>query len=206
MNFSRIRKLAIIGVISPYLLLMAGSARGQSTHSFNSGMNCYGVWKLPDTGQTASYTTTVGEDHNYAPGAVQPSYTVLNPVGISSVTVDNVTGLMWITNPKTDAGFGTYNWEGALWACEAKSYAGYPDWRVPNVKELMSILDYGDGTSPRINSTAFPGTTSTAYWTSTTDILNGYYYKWYVHFDDGSIATTNYDNSITPVRCVRGGL
>ena len=46
-----------------------------------------------------------------------PGYTVYNPVGISSVTVDNRTGLMWITNPD-DAGIGgTYDRQGAIAAC-----------------------------------------------------------------------------------------
>ncbi|NQU34294.1 MAG: DUF1566 domain-containing protein [Bacteroidetes bacterium] len=51
---------------------------------------------------------------------------------------DNATGLMWAQDDSS---------EGMLWA-DALSYgennltAGYADWRLPNAKELQSILDY----------------------------------------------------------------
>jgi hypothetical protein len=54
---------------------------------------------------------------------------------------DLATGLMW---QKNDSEFGM-NWEEALaWAQtkNSESYLGYNDWRVPNAKELHSILDY----------------------------------------------------------------
>jgi len=181
-----------------------------STFSFNSGMNCNGVWRLPDTGQTASYTGTFGEDHDYQPAAVQPSYTVLNPVGISSVTVDNRTGLMWVTNPRTDAGFtGVQTWESALTSCTVtmnggSGYANYTDWRLPNVRELMSIVDYGADAAPRINPTAFPGTVSSYYWTSTT-YLPTTTRAWYVTFNNGYVGITTNKTSYYYVRCVRAG-
>lgn len=51
---------------------------------------------------------------------------------------DNATGLMWMQN---DDGSGML-WEDALSYAEDFSYAGYTDWRLPNVKELQSIIDY----------------------------------------------------------------
>jgi hypothetical protein len=51
---------------------------------------------------------------------------------------DLATGLMWMQN---DSGT-TMNWEGALSYCENLEYAGYDDWRLPNAKELQSIVDY----------------------------------------------------------------
>ncbi len=54
---------------------------------------------------------------------------------------DNATGLMWAQN---DSGEGL-NWQEALAWVEEKnlaSYLGYNDWRLPNVKELQSIVDY----------------------------------------------------------------
>lgn len=195
------------------LLLVAGSvplspclARAGSVHAFNSGMNCNGVWRLPDTGQTGSYTATAGEDHDYQPAAVQPRYTVMNPVGISSVTVDNVTGLTWVTNPGTDAGIGgTYEWNNAtaIQVCENLNYAGYTDWRLPNIRELLSIVDYGAASAPRINTAAFPGTASGHYWSSTTS-QEASNYEWYVDFSSGK---NDIAWSLNPkyIRCVRGG-
>ncbi len=51
---------------------------------------------------------------------------------------DNATGLMWMQNDN-----GTeILWEDALSYAENFTYAGYSDWRLPDVKELQSILDY----------------------------------------------------------------
>ena len=54
---------------------------------------------------------------------------------------DNATGLMW---SQDDSGSGM-NWEVALaWVeqLNAESHLGYNDWRLPNAKELQSIVDY----------------------------------------------------------------
>ncbi len=55
--------------------------------------------------------------------------------------VDNATGLMWA---KADSGAGT-NWQDALAWVQTKNaanYLGHSDWRLPNAKELQSIVDY----------------------------------------------------------------
>jgi hypothetical protein len=51
---------------------------------------------------------------------------------------DNATGLMWMKN---DNGAGVV-WQEALTYAENSEFAGYTDWRLPNAKELQSILDY----------------------------------------------------------------
>ena len=51
---------------------------------------------------------------------------------------DAATGLMWMQN---DSGEGI-TWEEALKYAEKQEYAGYNDWRLPNIKELQSIVDY----------------------------------------------------------------
>lgn len=52
--------------------------------------------------------------------------------------VDRATGLTWM---KADSGKGL-NWEQALKFCEALELAGKDDWRLPDAKELQSIVDY----------------------------------------------------------------
>lgn len=158
---------------------------------------------LPDTGQTVSYTGTFGEDHDYQPVGSQASYTIYNPIGVSSVTVDNLTGLMWVTNP-VDAGINsTYTWENAIIVCENLNYAGYDDWRLPNVKELLSIVDYGTAASVKINSSYFLNTNSTWNWTSTTCAFNSNQ-GWCVPFSSGE-ANINTKTIGFYIRCVRGG-
>ena len=61
---------------------------------------------------------------------------------------DSATGLMWMEN---DNEVGVL-WEDALSYAENLEYAGYNDWRLPNAKELQSIVDY----------TRSPDTTSAA--------------------------------------------
>ncbi len=120
--------------------------------------------------------------------------------GDGTVT-DLATGLMW---SQDDSGVGM-DWETALAYAEGSELAGYDDWRLPNVKELQSILDYSkspnandsDDLGPAIdvdffNITALASGT-TAYdpdygyfWSSTSAYQNarnpGYYYAWYVAF------------------------
>jgi hypothetical protein len=64
---------------------------------------------------------------------------------------DDATGLMWTTN---DSGLGMEWLEAVQWAQEKNTanYLGYNDWRLPNAKELQSIVDYTR--APSTNSTA----------------------------------------------------
>ncbi len=52
--------------------------------------------------------------------------------------IDRATGLMWMQN---DSGIGL-NWQDALAHAEETSFADHDDWRLPNVKELQSLVDY----------------------------------------------------------------
>ncbi len=51
---------------------------------------------------------------------------------------DKATGLIWM---QTDSGKGM-DWPTALEYAENLELAGYSDWRLPNAKELQSIIDY----------------------------------------------------------------
>ena len=72
------------------------------------------------------------------------------------------------------------NWESALAYCENSTVAGYHDWRLPNVKELQSIVDYSRSPAttnsaaidPLFNATAITDEAGQPdypfYWSSTT--------------------------------------
>lgn len=51
---------------------------------------------------------------------------------------DKATGLMWMQD---DSGIGIY-WQDALNFAENKQYASFSYWRLPDAKELQSIVDY----------------------------------------------------------------
>jgi hypothetical protein len=78
---------------------------------------------------------------------------------------DNATGLMW----QQDDDGNTYNWKNALEYATNSELADYTDWRLPNTKELQSIVDYDKTTFPAIDETYFSCTNSDSwFWTSTT--------------------------------------
>ncbi len=145
---------------------------------------------MPDTGQTTSYTTTFGEDHDYTINP--PSYT---DNGDGTVT-DNVTDLLW---QKTDDNT-TRTWDNAWAYCQGLSPDGKTNWRLPSANELMSIVHYGLY-DPAIDSFAFPETNSSYYWSATT-YASGSGSARLVNFANGVVyfykkSNTNY------VRCVR---
>ena len=55
--------------------------------------------------------------------------------GDGTVT-DNRTGLIWQQGEP-----GAMTWNSALTYCEGLSLAGSTDWRLPNIKELESLVD-----------------------------------------------------------------
>lgn len=86
--------------------------------------------------------------------------------GNGTVT-DKVTGLMW--QQKID--YKLYEWVEAIQHCENLELAGHGDWRLPNVKEGVSIIDYNRH-SPTIDPKFFPNTpTDRFFWLSTSDAL-----------------------------------
>jgi len=69
------------------------------------------------------------------------------------------------------SGFATNfeSWGEALSAAEDnKVYAGYIDWRLPNIKELGSLVERSC-VAPAIDLSIFPTTTAEPYWSNTFD-------------------------------------
>ncbi len=113
-------------------------------------------------------------------------------------TVTNeTTGLMWQKETPEKK-----TWKQALAYCEGLTLGGHTSWRLPTIKELFSLADYSRY-NPAINTTYFPNTVSSYYWSSTTD-ANGTDYAWGVHFDNG-YDFPNTKGSSLYVRAVRGG-
>jgi Protein of unknown function (DUF1566) len=76
---------------------------------------------------------------------------------------DNVTGLMWQQSVATTM----FVQADAVTYCSDLVLAGYADWRLPSISELVSLLDYGQA-ALLINPTYFPATPTSTFWSSTT--------------------------------------
>lgn len=81
-------------------------------------------------------------------------------------------------------------------------HAGHRDWRIPNVKELQSIVDYSTF-GPAVNA-ALPGSTAASFYWSSTSFANGPGFAWDVFFNGGDVSIN--DKSFNAhARAVRGG-
>ena len=88
-------------------------------------------------------------------------------------------------------------------------YAGHRDWRIPNFKELQSIVDYGiiqtsQTFQPAIDPTFGPtrAPEEDRYWTFTTDALHPTT-ALFVNFDNGFVSTPDCKSFALLVRAVR---
>ena len=95
-------------------------------------------------------------------------------------------------------------------------FAGFNDWRIPNVKELQSIVNYGTfgpAVDPAFHNNESPGCTvltcsatavARAYWSSTTIAVAAAIDAWDVEFVNG-VVTGGLKSDSFFVRAVRGG-
>jgi hypothetical protein len=161
----------------------------KSSTSFGSGQT--GIFAIgssgtgfPTTNETVCYDLAdditpiscsgagTGEDAELAKGIAR-SYT---DNGNGTIT-DNATGLIWQKcsdgQSSSDCSGGsaaTVTWANALTYCNSNT-AGLPGsgWYLPNVYQILSLVDFGGSSSPYINTTYFPNTgTAVGYWTSVT--------------------------------------
>ena len=165
------------------------------------------------TGQTTSYEP--GDDGGLQKGVAWPNPRFTDN-GNGTVT-DNFTGLIWLKNANC---FGTRTWNDALSDCNglASGSCGLTDgsnagdWRLPNRRELFSLIS--DGCSgPAVPNTAGTGRASEGdpfismvivgdhYWSSTTDRVSGHawglnMYKGYMLYYD----KTEENQYVWPVR------
>jgi len=168
---------------------------------------------VPQTGETTSFAT--GDDGDLQEGVEWPMPRFTDR-GDGTVR-DNLTGWLWLKNANC---FGVVTWAQALTAAKTlasgscgltdKSVAGA--WRLPNVRELHSLLDFGflvpalsnaNGTDHWTEGNAFSGLQGRplSYWSST-GYANVAGYAWLVYFDDGFTTAdpTYFTHRVWPIR------
>ncbi|MEO6423080.1 MAG: DUF1566 domain-containing protein [Candidatus Nitrotoga sp.] len=123
---------------------------------------------------------------------------------------DSKTGLVWRRCPEgmTASSSGcngvaaAYTWEQSLALANDAALASGKSWRLPDVKELSSIVDASFG-NPAIDTNAFPGTPATPFW-SASPVENNSSKAWYVMFYGGFMNTYVCGGKLQ-VRLVRSG-
>ncbi len=95
----------------------------------------------------------------------------------NGTVTDTRTGLMWdrCARGKSDSNCSsgtatTFTWQAALNSAIG-TYKGYADWRLPNIKELHSLVEECR-VVPSINEFAFPGTPALDFWSSSPSTLS----------------------------------
>lgn len=114
------------------------------------------------------------------------------------VTVSDIsTGLVWQRDDIGDSN-NSVDWDDAVDYCQDLELGGITDWRLPDIKELQSIVNFSE-TSPAIND-SFRNTDSSNYWSAST-VAEDSSSAWVVFFRDGfmNIVTKSQSNF---VRCV----
>ena len=114
-----------------------------------------------------------------------------------NTATDQTTGLTWQTIPAPEL----LTWEQALDFANNLDLNDCNDWRLPNIKELQSIVD-DRRIDPALNPMVFEVTTSKPVWTSTS--LAGHGERaWTIDFKLGTVSYADKTDNLT-VLCVRG--
>lgn len=156
------------------------------------------------TGQAISYRE--GDDGDRKTGAAWPVPRFTDS-GDGTVT-DLLTGLEWVKEPHSlpsNAGVGL--WSGTVDFCYNLNFAGHSDWRLPNVKELESLLQNGTALLfAWLNgeATPFSGIVGGFYW-SATSCADNTGSAWRFNMDSGVIEKMGKMSSFCHAWPVRGG-
>lgn len=210
---------------------LAGLISADQVKSGTTYLGVEGTLKslLPDTNQTLCYDDIAlsacpvsgfpGQDADYIASnsaTCTPSYTQ----GTYTVT-DNCTNLEWqryghgssdgynvpaavedcFAGGTYSSSYCTYSWQDALKYCDGLTLNSQSDWRLPNARDLWSIIDHSRF-SPAIDITKFSSTASGLYWSSTTTACRSSN-AGAVDFDVGGMDAGSSKFSSTYVRCVR---
>jgi hypothetical protein len=168
-----------------------------------------GTLQLPHSGQQVCYNPSekvIQCSGSSQDGDMQMGYSRPDPrfSEHESTVKDNMTNLVWSKN----AAFVSepVTWEEALKVVQtmnSKKYAGYADWRLPNIRELESLTDMGHHSPALFRQHPFQNVQH-YYWSSTTSTYDATY-AWVVYLEDGSVGVGFKQKSEFFVWAVRSG-
>jgi len=174
--------------------------RGEHCGSFVDSVIC-----LPQTGQKINYCNK--DDGALEMGIAWPTPRFADHE--NGTVTDNLTGLMWTKDADLS---NDITWQPALdyvKGMNAGTYEnfGYTDWRLPNRKELRSLIDYSQYhlalpvDHPFTNTQGDGTSNSHYYWSSTSDAENPKF-AWFVYISDGGMSKSekSYYYHVWPVR------
>jgi hypothetical protein len=155
---------------------------------------------VPRTGQTISYGTR--DDGALQKGVAWPNPRFTRNISgllFNGTVTDNLTGLIWLKDANC---FGTRTWVQALSdantlaspGCGLHDGSTAGQWRLPNIKELQSLIDFayrdpalsnGEGTGHWEENDRFTGVQPGYYWSSTSYV--GGSHAWEMNLPNGGL-------------------
>jgi hypothetical protein len=206
-----------------------GSCTGEGICSPNSTRNCLLAYESQTCGSSCQWGTcpTVSCDPTY-PAQDCPNGTVCNTGYAPAIcavpqytdegngtVLDHVTGLLWQQTVAPACA-----WTEAQAYCQKLNLGGVSggNWQLPTLAELFSLVDDTATTcgtipcwaGPTVDLAAFPNTSGSELWTSSTDITS---FAWTVEFSTGTTVAAPTEPVLflftaganLPVRCVYAG-
>jgi hypothetical protein len=152
---------------------------------------------IPTTGQTECWTssgspvncTGTGQDGEFRAGiSVDPRFT---DNGDGTVR-DNLTGLIWLKEADC---LGSQAWIDAMplamalasGSCGLTDGSEAGNWRLPNARELQSLIDFGHTMPALPPGHPFIGSPFASYWSSTSSPMQSQEHAWYVGLQHGKL-------------------
>ena len=177
-----------------------------------------GLVLAADPAAPAEKKITAADSRTTCPGKQfpPPRFTVQAE---TNCVVDNLTGLMWTRNASMN-GTNLLTWKEAVEFCKKLDYGGHKDWRLPQIRELYSIMDpnytrpmlsNAEGTAKWKEGDAFKGVkeydkSGVCYYWVTTTTAGEPAGAWLVSFFSGGISQEGEatgKGNIWPVRDVK---
>jgi hypothetical protein len=173
------------------------------------------VWAAPlslaKTGQTLCYLdngtetdcTGTGQDGEYQKGVASPDPRFTD--NFDGTVTDNLTGLMWAKNASAT---GATNWYAAIDYANNLTMGtmcgiAHTDWRLPNVRELHSLIDFSNSSPALPTGHLFTNLISSGYWSSNfSPDISRYNRAWLVSMSGGTVSVdhTHLSFYVWPVR------